>query len=74
MGLMGLWHGIAWYYLVYGLYHGVLLILTDVLERLNKKNKWWDENHLAYKVISVFITFHLVCFGLLIFSGYLASI
>ena len=72
MGLMGLWHGTAWYYLVYGLYHGVLLILTDLVERLNKRKKWWDENRLAYKVISIFITFHLVCFGLLIFSGYLA--
>jgi len=72
MGLMGLWHGIAWYYLVYGLYHGVLLILTDVVERSNKKHKWWDEKHPAYKVISIFITFNLVCFGLLIFSGYLA--
>ena len=71
MGLMGLWHGVAWYYLVYGLYHGVLLILTDVVERLNKRKKWWDENSLANKVISIFITFHLVCFGLLIFSGYL---
>jgi membrane protein involved in D-alanine export len=72
MGLMGLWHGVAWYYLVYGVYHGVLLILTDVVERLNKRKKWWDENSLAYKVMSIFITFHLVCFGFLIFSGRLA--
>jgi len=72
MGLMGLWHGTAWYYLVYGLYHGVLLILTDLVERLNRKMKWWDESRLAFKAISIFITFNLVCFGLLIFSGYLA--
>jgi membrane protein involved in D-alanine export len=71
MGLMGLWHGTAWYYLIYGLYHGVLLILTDVVERLNKKNKWWNVNSLAYKGVSIFITFQLVCFGLLIFSGHL---
>jgi len=71
MGLMGLWHGTAWYYLVYGLYHGVLLIFTDLIERLNKRKKWWDETHLAFKVISVLITFQLVCFGLLIFSGHL---
>lgn len=70
MGLMGLWHGTAWHYILYGLYHGVLLILTDRLERWNKKRKWWDTDRLAYRAISVFITFNLVCFGFLIFSGH----
>jgi membrane protein involved in D-alanine export len=72
MGLMGLWHGTAWYYILYGLYHGVLLILSDLTERLNKKKKWWDESRLAFRLISIFITFNLVCFGLLLFSGYFA--
>ena len=71
MGLMGLWHGTAWHYIIYGLYHGVLLILTDMLERNNKKKKWWDENKPVNKVLSIVITFQLVCFGLLIFSGHL---
>ena len=71
MGLMGLWHGTAWHYIIYGLYHGTLLILTDMLERNNKKKKWWDENKPVTKIISTLITFQLVCFGLLIFSGHL---
>jgi membrane protein involved in D-alanine export len=70
MGLMGLWHGTALHYIIYGLYHGVLLMLTDLLERWNKKKKWWNIDRFAYRAVSVFITFHLVCFGFLIFSGH----
>ena len=70
MGLMGLWHGTAWHFILYGLYHGVLLILSDLVERWNKKKKWWDTDRLAYRATSVFITFNLVCFGFLIFSGH----
>ena len=30
MTIMGLWHGFTLAFLVYGLYHGVLLVLTDI--------------------------------------------
>jgi membrane protein involved in D-alanine export len=68
MGLMGLWHGTAWRYVIYGLYHAALLVLTDWIGRWNKQRGWagqgpvWD---FARRVL----TFQLVCFGLLIFSG-----
>jgi len=71
MGLMGLWHGTAWYYLVYGLYHGVLLSVYDWLGRWNKRVKIWGEG-IWWQAASIFITVNLVCFGLLIFSGRLA--
>ena len=35
-GLMGLWHGIEPYYLLYGLYHGTLLVGHDLFTRWNK--------------------------------------
>jgi membrane protein involved in D-alanine export len=69
MGLMGIWHGTAWNYLIYGLYHATLLILNDVFDRLNKKYKWLPKNNPAWDVFSIVVTMHLVCFGLLIFSG-----
>ena len=72
MGLMGLWHGTAWYYLVYGLYHGVLLSVYDWLGRWNKRVKVWGEGF-WWQAASIFITINLVCFGLLIFSGRLAA-
>lgn len=68
MGIMGLWHGIDYKYVVYGLYHAMLLILNDLFERkvsffkINKDKLW-------YKIIAGFITFNLVMFGFLIFSG-----
>ncbi len=69
MGLMGLWHGTTWYYLAYGLYHAALLILTDVMERFNRTHKLWNEKSRVVQGIQILITFQLVCFGMLIFSG-----
>lgn len=70
MFIMGVWHGLTPYYIIYGLYQGVALILTDIYERRSKfykkhkKEKW-------FQYMQVAITFNIVCFGLLIFSGYL---
>lgn len=68
---MGFWHGLTWYYVAYGVYQGLALVLTDIYQRKSKfykkhkKDKWFER-------VQIFITFHIVCFGLLIFSGYLA--
>ncbi len=72
MGLMGLWHGTAWYYLLYGLYHGVLLVGHDLFARWNKQHPLWGQGRL-WQALSILITFNLVCLGLLIFSGRLAT-
>lgn len=70
MFIMGLWHGFTVYYILYGLYQGIILVLTDIYQRKskfykkNKKNKWFN-------LVQVIVTFHLICFGMLIFSGYL---
>jgi membrane protein involved in D-alanine export len=71
-GLMGLWHGTQWYYLAYGLYHATLLSGFDVFSRWNKKRKLWGDGPL-WRVAATLITFHLICFGLLMFSGRLAA-
>jgi membrane protein involved in D-alanine export len=67
MGLMGLWHGTAWHYIVYGLYHATLLVGHDIFSRWNKQHHWLRGR--LWQAVSVFITFQAVCFGLLIFSG-----
>lgn len=66
--IMGIWHGLHTNYIIYGLYHALLIILFDVFERLNKKHKFWPNNKITYAV-SIVLTFHFVCFGFLIFSG-----
>ncbi len=69
MGLMGLWHGIAWRYIVYGLYHGVLLVITSWFDKRYKGNRLLNDNGFFWRALSILITFNLVAFGILIFSG-----
>lgn len=66
--LMGIWHGLQLNYLLYGLYHAFLMTGFDYLEMLNKKRVFWGAGK-AWDALAVFATFHLVCFGFLIFSG-----
>ena len=72
MGIMGVWHGITPAYILYGLYHGALLAVTEVYQKKSgfyKKHK----NQKAYRLVSWFITMQLVMFGFLIFSGKLTG-
>ena len=66
MTLMGVWHGINFSYLLYGLYHGIILAITEYFQKTkfykNNKNKKW------FEYSSIFITFNLVMFGFFIFS------
>ena len=68
MGIMGVWHGLTPSYIVYGLYHGVILALTEIYQKKskfykkNKKKKW-------YQAASWFVTMQIVFFGFFIFSG-----
>lgn len=68
MTLMGLWHGLSWSFLVYGLYHGVLMSLNEVLDTRWKAFRKLKKKP-AVRLALVLITFHLFGFGLLIFSG-----
>lgn len=72
MLVMGIWHGLTVYYILYGLYHGVLLALTEIFQ---KKSKFYKNNKDKnwYKVVSWFVTINLVMFGFLIFSGRFTS-
>jgi Predicted membrane protein involved in D-alanine export len=67
-GLMGLWHGNQAFYIVYGFYHAILMTGFDVFSNLNKNLKLW-KNEKWWRLLAIFITFHCVCFGFLIFSG-----
>jgi membrane protein involved in D-alanine export len=67
-GLMAVWHGVAVRYLVYGLYHATLMAgYTVYAER--KRGQATPTHSIGWTVASTAITFNLVCFGLLIFSG-----
>jgi membrane protein involved in D-alanine export len=67
-GLMGLWHGTAWHFLLYGLYHAALLVGHDLFVRWNRQRRVWGEGP-WWRAAGVLVTFHAVCFGFLLFSG-----
>ena len=73
MLVMGLWHGLEPHYIIYGLYHGILLSVTEVFQKKSKfykkhkKDRW-------FRAVSWFITFNLVMFGFFIFSGRLTEL
>ena len=70
MTLGGLWHGAAWTFLVWGLYHGLWLSLDrssaplrDRLRPAQGPARWlWD-------TLAVVLTFHLVCIGWVLFRA-----
>ena len=79
MLIMGFWHGLTWYYITYGLFHGIGLVINDAWVRQKKKinrerkvqdlpplpdNKWTQ-------ALGVFITFNVVMLSFLLFSGFL---
>jgi membrane protein involved in D-alanine export len=66
-GLMGLWHGTAPRYLVYGFYQASLLAGHTVMTDYRKRHP--GALPALPTLAAGFVTFHLVCFGLLIFSG-----
>lgn len=66
--IMGIWHGIEVYYILYGLYHAVLFIGYGYYEKWRKKHppKWSNQ---FTALLSIIVTFHFVTFGFFIFSG-----
>lgn len=67
-GLMGLWHGPELRYILYGLYHATWFISYEWYSRWSKqRNREGDS--MVWQAVNILMTFHLVCFGFLIFSG-----
>lgn len=69
MTVMGVWHGFDIYYIMYGVYHGVLLALTEIYQKKCRKFHRAHKDEKWYIAVSWFITFNLVMFGFFIFSG-----
>ncbi|MGT2934947.1 D-alanyl-lipoteichoic acid biosynthesis protein DltB [Streptococcus castoreus] len=82
MLVMGFWHGLTWYYIAYGLFHGIGLIINDAWIRKKKEiNRNRKKKGLApyfqskvFHVLCIVITFHVVMFSLLLFSGFLNNL
>ncbi|HXW07251.1 MAG TPA: MBOAT family O-acyltransferase [Vicinamibacterales bacterium] len=69
MLLGGLWHGAAWTFVLWGAYHGVLLIVYRAALRTRAVSSWLTGPFGARALLAWFVMFHLTCFGWLIFRA-----
>jgi D-alanyl-lipoteichoic acid acyltransferase DltB (MBOAT superfamily) len=72
MFLGGLWHGARWTFVIWGMLHGIYLIVGYITKKTRKK--WVKKTRLnkfpgLRYVISVFITFNLVSFAWIFFRA-----
>lgn len=72
MGIMGVWHGFEMHYIFYGLYHGLILAITEVYQRKSKIYKKF-KNKPIFKFFSWVLTLNIVMFGFFIFTPLLPS-
>jgi D-alanyl-lipoteichoic acid acyltransferase DltB (MBOAT superfamily) len=70
MVIGGLWHGAAWTFVLWGFYQGLILVAHRLLR------PWLDRvrpvdlvDRACWKALRIFVTFHLVCLGWLIFRA-----
>lgn len=68
----GLWHGAAWKYIFFGLYHFTLILLNNLLEPLKRiicaKLKINRQSKL-YRIVQIIIVFNLVVIGEMFFRA-----
>ena len=73
MTLCGLWHGAAWTFVLWGGYHGMLLAISPrpprQIEQPRKRVREFRIKWTGQRIIMTVITFHIVCFGWLIFRA-----
>jgi alginate O-acetyltransferase complex protein AlgI len=69
MVLGGLWHGAAWTFVIWGDYHGVLLLCYRAGERLKWFHTWINGPAVLARITSWLIMFHLTCYGWLVFRS-----
>jgi alginate O-acetyltransferase complex protein AlgI len=65
----GLWHGANWNFLIWGLIHGVFMVLNVIIDIIKKRKKISLLKNGTGKVISTLFTFLVVCFAWIFFRS-----
>lgn len=67
MIIAGAWHGAAWTFIIWGAYHGLLLLAYHLIAPLRNRVAFfcnrWTSAFVCYRAFSVALTFLLVSFG-----------
>lgn len=69
MALCGLWHGPAWHFVIWGVWHGLGLAATHLWRRSTDGNAKEQAPTGWRRVLHIAVTFHFVCFGWLWFAA-----
>jgi alginate O-acetyltransferase complex protein AlgI len=71
MALVGLWHGASWNFVIWGMYHGLLLICYNIYNRTAAGRRIAASlgRLPASRALGVFLTFHLVAAGWIFFRA-----
>lgn len=70
MALGGLWHGAAWTFVVWGLFHGVILAGHRAMKGVTSHlPKIFPFPTVVLRLLGIFVTFHLICVGWLLFRA-----
>jgi len=69
MVLGGLWHGAAWTFVLWGLFHGLLLIAYRSAQQVSVVRRWLLGTTPVAQALGWALMFHFTCFGWLIFRA-----
>ena len=70
MLLGGLWHGASWTFVLWGAYHGLILILHRLAEPVLKYTRGENRTFKAViKCVKVVVFFHVICYGWILFRA-----
>ena len=69
--LSGMWHGAGWTFLLWGLYQGIFIVISMNLFKTRKRfeKKHHLKNNRIYEFFTMFVTFFIVCVGLILFRS-----
>lgn len=68
MVIGGLWHGASWMYVLWGAYHGALLVCHKAIRKVYRAPEWLRDT-LVLKIVNTVVTFTLVVIGFAIFRA-----
>lgn len=70
MLLVGLWHGAAWTFVLFGLYHGIGLCVTRFYRRRWRSRPHEKPKHSLLGIwVTRILTFHYACFSFILFRA-----
>jgi alginate O-acetyltransferase complex protein AlgI len=68
MTISGIWHGALWTFVIWGMFHGALLVLHNLYMTVKKKlNLTWLDKSWIYRIACVLIFFMITCIGWVFF-------